>query len=50
MEFYNTSKTQLEVLQRLTIIYSNIEEENYAIYKNGFAIQWLSFGVFFNCA
>jgi len=50
MEFYNTFKTQFEVLPRLTIIYSKIEEEDYGIYKNGFAIEWLWFGVFFNCA
>lgn len=50
MEFYNTLKTQFEVLPRLTIIYSKVEEEDYAIYKNGFAIEWLWFGVFFNCA
>jgi len=49
MEFYNTFKTQFEVLPRLTIIYNKIEEEDEATYKNGFAIEWLWFGVFFNC-
>jgi len=49
MKFYNTFKTQFEVLPRLTIIYSKIEEEDYAIYTNGFAIKWLWFGVFFSC-
>ena len=50
MEFYNTFKAQFEVLPRFTIIYNNIEEEDYAIYQKGFAIEWLWFGVFFNCA
>jgi hypothetical protein len=49
MEFYNTFKTQVELLPRLTIIYgkkqSNKENE---ITQNGFAIEWLWFGVFFN--
>ena len=49
MEFYSTFRTQFEVLPRLTIIYSKIKEENYSVYKNGFAIEWLWFGVFFNC-
>lgn len=49
MEFYNTFRTQFEVLPRVTIIYgkgqSNEETE---INKNGFAMEWLWFGVFFN--
>ena len=49
MEFYNTFKTQLELLPRLTIIYGKgqSDEEN-EITHNGFAIEWLWFGVFFN--
>jgi hypothetical protein len=48
MEFYNTFKTQFEVIPRLTIIYGSIEEDD-GVCKNGFAIEWLWFGVFFNC-
>ena len=48
MEFYNTFETQFEVLPRITIIYNKFEDEDYAIYKNGLAFEWLWFGVFFN--
>ena len=43
MEYYNTFKTQFELLPRLTIIYGKSE-----IAHNGFAIEWLWFGIFFN--
>lgn len=36
MKFYNTLKTQIELFPRVTIIY-----------KNGFGIEWLCWGVFF---
>lgn len=39
MEFYNTLRTQVEILPRLTIIYGKG-------YHKGFAIEWLWFGVF----
>ena len=49
MEFYNTFRTQFELLPRFTIIYGKgqSDEEN-EITHNGFAIEWLWFGVFFN--
>jgi hypothetical protein len=44
MEFYNTLGTQVEIFPRLTIIYGKgISTE---IAKDGFAIEWLWFGVF----
>jgi hypothetical protein len=46
MEFYNTFRTQFELLPRLTIIYG--KAENTEITHNGFAIEWLWFGVFVN--
>ncbi len=39
MEFYNTFRTQFELLPRFTIIYGKDT-------LNGFAIEWLWFGVF----
>ena len=47
MEFYNTFKTQFELLPRVTIIYGQSDEET-EITHNGFAIEWLWFGVFVN--
>ena len=45
--YYNTFKTQFELILRFTIIYgkgqSNEETE---IIKNGFAFEWLWFGIF----
>ena len=61
MEFYNTFKTQFELLPRLTIIYGkgqsetslySVSSDNFVtleeteIIHNGFAIEWLWFGVF----
>ena len=46
MEFYNTFRTQFELLPILTIIYG--KAENTEITHNGFAIEWLWFGVFVN--
>jgi hypothetical protein len=49
MEFYNTFKTQFELLPRLTIIYGKGQsDEETEITRNGFAIEWLWFGVFVN--
>ena len=46
---YNTFKTQFELLPRLTIIYGKGQsDEETEITHNGFAIEWLWFGVFFN--
>jgi len=39
MEYYNTFRTQFELLPRFTIIYGKDT-------LNGFAIEWLWFGVF----
>ena len=41
IQYYNTFKIQIELLPRLTIIYRKNE--------NGFAIEWLWFGVYVNC-
>jgi hypothetical protein len=60
MEFYNTFKIQFELLPRLTIIYGKgqsdrivfeddtgkVTLEETEIIHNGFAIEWLWFGVF----
>jgi hypothetical protein len=49
MEFYNTFKTQFELLPRLTIIYGKGQsDEETEIIHNGFAIEWLWFGLFVN--
>jgi len=50
MEFYNTFKTQFELLPRVTIIYGGKGQSDgeTEITRNGFAIEWLWFGVFFN--
>ena len=49
MNFYNTFRTQFELLPRLTIIYGKGQsEEETEITHNGIAIEWLWFGVFFN--
>ncbi|MDD3972630.1 MAG: hypothetical protein PHC31_12060 [Clostridia bacterium] len=50
MEFYNTFKTQFELLPRVTIIYGGKGQSDgeTEITHNGFAIEWLWFGVFFN--
>ena len=49
MEFYNTFKTQFELLPRLTIIYGRGQsDEETEITRNGLAIEWLWFGVFVN--
>lgn len=49
MKFYNTFKTQVELLPRLTIIYGNGQsDEETEITLNGIAIEWLWFGVFVN--
>lgn len=48
MEFYKTFKTQVELLPRVTIIYGKSDEND--ISSNGFAIEWLWFGVFINFA
>lgn len=47
MEFYNTFRTQFELLPRLTIIYGKKQSDS-EIIQNGFAIEWLWFGIFFN--
>ena len=41
IQYYNTFRRQIELLPRLTIIYSKTQ--------NGFAIEWLWFGVYVNC-
>jgi hypothetical protein len=46
MKFYNTFRTQFELLPRLTIIYGKAEDTE--ITHNGFAVEWLWFGVFVN--
>jgi hypothetical protein len=49
MEFYNTFKTQFELLPRVTIIYGKGQSDGETeITRNGLAIEWLWFGVFFN--
>jgi len=49
MEFYNTFKTQFELLPRVTIIYGKGHSyEETEITRNGLAIEWLWFGVFVN--
>jgi hypothetical protein len=49
MEFYNTFRTQFELLPRVTIIYGKGQTgEKIEIIHNGLAIEWLWFGVFFN--
>jgi len=49
MEFYNTFKKQFELLPRVTIIYGRGQsDEETEITRNGLAIEWLWFGVFFN--
>ena len=49
MEFYTSFKYQFELLPRLTIIYGkSFKDEDYEIVKNGFAIEWLWFGLWFN--
>ena len=49
LEFYNTLRTQFELLPRFTIIYGKGQsDEETEITHNGFAIEWLWFGVFFN--
>ena len=49
MEFYNTFKTQFELLPRVTIIYGRGQSDGETeITRNGLAIEWLWFGVFFN--
>ena len=45
MIFYETFKTQFEVIPRVTIIYGKNQVES-SIEKNGLAIEWLWFGVF----
>ena len=47
---YNTFKTQVELLPRISIIYGQGEasEEEYEITKNGLAVEWLWFGIFFS--
>jgi hypothetical protein len=43
MEFYQTFRTQFELLPRITVIYG---KGHYAsIIHNGIAIEWLWFGV-----
>ena len=50
MEIYNTWKTQFELLPRITIIYGKgHKEDDMEITSNGFSIEWLWFGIFFNC-
>ena len=47
LEFYNTLRTQFELLPRLTIIYGKGNTyEDYEISKNGIALEWMWFGVF----
>jgi hypothetical protein len=49
MEIYNTFRTQFELLPRITIIYGKGQSDKEAeITKNGFAIEWLWFGIFVN--
>ena len=49
MKFYNTFTTQFELLPRFTIIYGKGQsDEETEIIHNGFAIEWLWFGVFVN--
>lgn len=42
--FYTTFKTQIEILPRITIIYGKNYCKN--VENNGFAIEWLWFGIF----
>ena len=49
MQFYNTFYTQFELLPRITIIYGKgVSNGEIEITHNGFAVEWLWFGVFFN--
>jgi hypothetical protein len=49
MEFYNTWKTQIEILPRFSTIYGKgHEEDGIEITSNGLSIEWLWFGVFFS--
>jgi len=43
VELYETIKHQVELLPRITIIYT----DDVSVEK-GFAIEWLWFGIFFN--
>jgi hypothetical protein len=46
VKFYNTFESQFEVLPRLTIIYG--KGRAIEMTHNGFAIEWLWFGIFVN--
>ena len=51
MEFYNTFTSQIEILPRFIIIYGKGQsDDTHEIENNGFAVEWLWFGVFVNCA
>ena len=43
-QFYNTFKTQVELLPRVTILYGKSNDND--ISKNGIALEFLWFGVF----
>lgn len=48
MEFYNTLKTQFELLPRVAIVYGKgYVEDGFGITDNGIGFEWLWFGVFF---
>ena len=53
METYTTFSTQIELIPRLTIVYGfgenvkvTTDSGQTEIVKNGFAIEWLWFGIF----
>jgi hypothetical protein len=49
MEIYNTFSTQIELIPRIIIIYGNGQSDDKTeITNNGFAVEWLWFGVFVN--
>lgn len=45
-QFYNTFKTQVELLPRVTILYGKSNDNDNDISKNGIALEFLWFGVF----
>jgi len=47
LELYNTWRTQIEVLPRLSILYGKgYQEDNYELTMNGVGFDWLWFGIF----
>jgi len=48
MKFYTTFTYQIELLPRITIIYGKGETDGVReIIQNGFAMEWLWFGMYF---